>query len=322
MSQEIPFDPFPFISDPHRQTILSGMYTFFTDPESETQVVRLPDGDKVAMEVSTPREWRSTDPTVILVHGLCGSHRSPYLVRLIKRLQPLGIRGIRFNMRGCGSGQGLARHMYHSGRSDDLFEAIKWLKKENPESPIILIGFSLGGNQSLKLAGELGSLGPRFIKGVIAVSPPIDLFESVKMICNPGGEIYERYFVRMLTADVQYRHERFPELPPADLPRDLTVMEFDSLYTAARFGFNDAVDYYNKCSSRHVIPEIKIPTRILLAEDDPIVSPHTIDAIALPPSVEIFKTKKGGHMGYLGNPFSKKGFYWLDSLLIEWIQSF
>lgn len=319
MSQELPFDPFPFLNDPHQQTIVGSFFRVLFEPISNRKIVRLVDGDKISLEITTPREWKPTDPTVVIVHGLCGSHRSPNLLRMVKRLEPLGIKTVRFNMRGCGSGRGLAKQIYHCGRSDDLFEAIKTIKDECPESPIVLLGFSLGGNIVLKLAGELNSLGGGFLKKVIAISPPIDLFSSILMIGEPANAIYENYFYRLLRRDVLYLHKTFKDLPRVNLPRNLKIYEFDQIYTAPRCGFSSAYDYYNKCSSVHLINDIAIPCRILLAEDDPIISPTAIDSCFLPSNVEVFKTKKGGHIGYVGNPRHEKGVHWLDSLLVDWI---
>lgn len=323
MSQEeLPFDPFPFIDNPHRQTIFSSFLNFFFEPTSHRKFVTLPDGDKIALEVTTPSGWKSSDPTVFMVHGLCGSHKSPYLIRMTKRMEEIGIRAIRYNMRGCGSGKGFAKHIYHCGRSDDVFECIKAVKKEHPESPMILIGFSMGGNIVLKLAGELGTLASSFLKGVIAVSPPVELYSSVQRLGDPKNAIYEKYFYRILRADVHYRHKKFKDLPKIRLPKNLKIYEFDQLYTAKVSGFSSAMDYYDKCSASHVVEDIAIRCRILLSEDDPIISPDSLDKYNLPSNITIFKTKKGGHMGYLGRTGKGKGFYWLDSQLVDWILEF
>lgn len=319
MSQELPFDPLPFIEDPHRQTIVGSFLSFITEPKSVQKIVRLPDGDKLSLEVTTPREWKETDPTVFLVHGLCGSHQSPCVARMAKRLEPLGIKTVRFNMRGCGSGKGLAKRVYHSGRTNDVFECLKELKKEHPDSPIVLIGFSLGGSIVLRLTGELGRLAAPFLERVIAVSPPVDLYSSVLMIGEPVNSIYERYFYHMLRSNVHYIHQKFKDLPKVNLPRNLKIYEFDQLYTAPACGFSSAFDYYDKCSASYVVGEIAIPCNILLAEDDPIISPDSLNRFNLPSNINVFKTKKGGHMGYLGRPKGKRGFYWLDSLLVDWI---
>ncbi|HSX38618.1 MAG TPA: alpha/beta fold hydrolase [Chlamydiales bacterium] len=320
MNHELPFDPFPFLQGPHHQTVINAIFNFLWEPSSDRKVVSLPDGDKIALEITTPSKWKPEDLTVVLVHGLCGSHQSPNLIRMVKRLEPLGIRSVRFNMRGCGSGKGLAKRIYHSGRSEDLFETIKVVKKETPDSPIVLIGFSLGGNIVLKMAGELGGVAKEFLQKMIAVSPPVDLYSSILMLGHPDNVMYERYFYKLLRADVHYRHKKFKDLPPVRLPRSLKIYEFDQIYTAPTCGFRNVHDYYSRCSSAQFIPDIAIPCKILFAEDDPIISSHSLDEISLPGNVDVLKTKKGGHMGYLGHPQSDKGFYWLDSVLVDWIR--
>lgn len=322
MSQELPFEPYPFTDNPHKQTIFSSMFHFLFEPSSKQKLVRLPDGDRISLEITTPSSWKSTDLTVIFVHGLCGSHKSPNLVRMAKRLEPFGIRTVRYNMRGCGSGKGHAKHIYHSGRSEDVFESLKALKKESPDSPIVLVGFSLGGNIVLKLAGELNTLAKTFLIGVIAVSPPVELYSSVQMLGDPANAIYEKYFYRLLRADVHYRHKKFKDLPPIHLPKNLKLYEFDQLYTAPACGFESAIDYYNKCSSAHIVSDIAIPCKVLMSEDDPIISSSSLDSYILPSNVTVFKTKKGGHMGYLGRSEGRTGVYWLDSVLVDWIREF
>ncbi len=320
MCQELPFEPMPFLTDPHHQTIVNAFFTFPNEPISVCRKVQLADGDQLAFEVTTPKNWKETDLTVLLVHGLCGSHQSSNLVRMAKKLESLGVRAVRFNMRGCGSGRGLAKHIYHSGRSDDLFEVLKVLKKEHPESPVILIGFSLGGNITLKLVGELNSLGPQFLHAAIAVSPPVDLYSSIQMLGEPCNEMYEKYFYKLLREEVHWRHKKFSDLPPVRLPKKLKLYEFDQLYVAPSSGFSDVMDYYNRCSSMHVVEDIGVPCKILFSYDDPIVSHARLDHFNLPSHIQIYKTKLGGHMGYVGDPRHEKGTYWLDSILLDWIK--
>ncbi len=322
LDNELPFEPMYFLSDPHKQTIIGSFLNFFWEPNSEQKVIALPDGDRISLEVTTPEGWKPTDCTVVLVHGLCGSHRSPNLVRMAHRLVPEGMKVVRFNMRGCGSGRGMARQIYHCGRSEDLFAALKCLKHEMPDSPIVLVGFSLGGNIVLKLAGELHASGKLFLQGVIAISPPVDLESSVRMLGDPANAMYERYFVRLLRADVHFRHRKFRDLPRIQLPKNLTVAEFDAQYTVPNCGFRNVQDYYNKCSSEPLIPEIRVPCKILLSADDPIISATSLEQCVLPEQVTLFKTKQGGHMGYLASPMSETGLHWLDAMLVDWITSF
>lgn len=320
MHEELPFEPCPFLHHPHYQTILSTFFSLPYDPPfSEEKRLLLPDGDCLSYVVTTPKGWGPKDVTVILVHGLCGSHKSPNVVRMARCLAPLGIRVIRYNMRGCGSGRGLSKGLCHSGRSEDLFAVLKASKEEFPESPHQLIGFSLGGNIVLKMAGELQEMGKLFLEKVIAVSPPTDLCLTIHRMGAPENEMFESYFYRLMREDILYIHKKHRDLGPIQLPRSLKMYELDQLYIAPRSGFRDAKDYYDKCSSIHFISDISIPTKILLAEDDPIIPSYSLDQQELPSNVKLYKTRRGGHLGYIGNPFHKRGMRWLDSLLLDWL---
>jgi hypothetical protein len=321
MSRELPFEPLALFSDPHKQTIGGALLHFQKEPLSVMQLVHLSDGDKLALEVTTPKNWTSKDLTVVMIHGCCGSHVSPYLVRLANRLEPLGVKCIRLNLRGCGSGRGLNKQIYHGGRSEDVFEALKLLKLESPDSPIVLIGFSLGANITLKLAGELNTLGSEYLEGAIAIAPPVDLYQSVQMLGEKQNGVYERCFIKIIKEEIAYMYRINRDLPRIRIPKQFKWYEFDQFFTAPSCGFKSAFDYYNKCSSVQFVEDIDIPCRILFAKDDPLIAHTGLDHCQLSSNVEIYKTNHGGHMGFLGNPRSDRGFRWLDSLIEEWIFS-
>jgi uncharacterized protein len=312
------FKPLYLFSGCHSQTILGSLTSFAVAPESVRDYVLLPDHDCLTMEVCTPPHWREDDPTVVLLHGLCGSHKSNYLQRLVNKFYKKGIRTIRLNLRGCGSGRGLARFLYHFGSSDDVVIALKAMKNKSPDSPITLIGFSLGGNIALKLAGELGEAAKDLLCQVIAVSPPADLKSSVQMIGHPKNQMYEKYFIRLLRADIHYRHARFG-LPKVNIPLNMTVFEFDEYYMAPQNGYKSALEYYEACSAKTVLHKIAIPCQILFSKDDPIIHSDTIQGDLLPSSVSVIKTNRGGHLGFLSSPFSKTGARWMDHFLMQWI---
>jgi len=313
-----PFRPFPFLGRPHLQTILASQLHLPFGPPSRVEHVVVPGGDRVALEVSTPDGWRPDGPTALLVHGLCGSSRSPYLVRLARRLHRRGIRSVRMNLRGCGPGRGLAREPYHSGRSEDLHAVLTHLLAGAPGSGIAVAGFSLGGNIALKLAGELASEATASIACVVAVCPPVDLLASSRKLARSENRLYESLFVRDLRRDVLHRQRCFGDPAPA-LGRRMSLREFDDAYTAPRCGFADALDYYARASSAPLLPRIAVPTRILIAEDDPLIDAATLRDMPLPPHVHVEWSPHGGHLGFLGRPGGPGGFRWMDSLVLEWI---
>jgi predicted alpha/beta-fold hydrolase len=316
------FKPIPFFQDHFSQTILGSMFNFFTYMDAKTEYVRLKDGDLLALEVATPKNWKEGDPSVMLVHGLCGSHKSPYLIRLTRHLLKRGIRSIRLNLRNCGSGKGLARKFYHCGISEDIKAALSHMKSKYPHSQMVLIGFSLGGNLVLKAAGELGKEAKNYIEAVYAVSPPIKLVSSMRLLDHPNNRFFQNYFIRHLVNDVTELHKSFPDLEQISFPSDLTILDFDELYIAPRIGYSSALEYYRHSSSIYQIPNIAIACKILFAEDDPIIDHHDIDTVQLPDCVQVYKTDRGGHLGFLCMPNKTYGFRWMDGLLLGWIEEF
>ena len=317
-STSLRFRPFPLLSSPHAQTVLASQLSFTHEPPSETQLITLSDGDRLALEMSTPSEWLPQGHTIVLVHGLCGCHLSSYMIRLARKFWHRGARVVRMNLRGCGSGQGLARQPYHSGRSDDLLAILKTLRNAMPHSPITLIGFSLGGNLVLKLAGELNCSGSVYLRQVIAVCPSADLSACADKIAQSSNRLYERRFIRLLKAAMATRYAHFPDLPRISLPTQLSIREFDDYFTAPTCGFDGADDYYRRCSAVPLVPEIAIPCRILFSQDDPFIDSSVFASMTLPAHIQVYYTERGGHLGFLGRLGHEGSYRWMDTQLLNW----
>ncbi|MEI8126143.1 MAG: alpha/beta fold hydrolase, partial [Parachlamydiaceae bacterium] len=186
----LPFEPLQGFSSPHAQTVLAYLSPTGSAPPSTQQLIPIDNENSLCCEVSTPPSWQKTEKTVILVHGLGGSHLSGYMVRICRKLYESGFRIVRVNMRCSGSGNALAKKTYHGGLSSDILAVINLFKEQTPLSPMILIGFSLGGNIALKLTAELGKMGPKKLLGVIAVCPPVDLSETAAILSQPSNRLY------------------------------------------------------------------------------------------------------------------------------------
>jgi len=319
MMKHLEFSPFPLLGRATSQTLMGGIPSLVPAPPSMTVLVPLTDGDMLAAEVSTPDRWRAEESTVVLVHGLCGSDKSPYLVRLARRFYQRGVRVVRMNMRGCGSGARMAKTPYHAGSSGDVVAMLTALKHETPDSSFSLVGFSMGGNIALKVAGDLGDEASRLVDMAVAIAPPTDLTSAMHLVSKAKNRLYEGVFVKCLLQEVEDRHKAFPELGPYRLPSDIRMFGFDELYTAPMCGFANAIDYYQKASSLPTVGNIKIPTHVLFAEDDPLVDHTLLDNIAIPDCLHVWKTQQGGQLGFLGNPLLGRGMRWLDSLITQWV---
>lgn len=312
----LPFRPHWLFRSPHVQTLIASQVSLAAEPPSVRHEIRLPDGDLMSLRESRPEGWTPGDPTLAMLHGLTGSHRSSYMRRLTTKLVERGVRAIRVNYRGAGCSEGLARLPYHGGCSMDVRVALEWLKPSCGDGPLHLAGFSLGGNIALKLAGELGAAGPELLDGVFTFCAAADLPRCVERLME--HRFYEWGFVRNLYNEALRRHALIPDLEPFDLPRNLRIMEFDDRYVARLWGFKDALDYYHQASARPHVEAITVPTRVLLANDDPIIDPQVLAGLKLPPEVSVEHADGGGHLGFLG-PADKHGLLWMDLKLLSWL---
>jgi predicted alpha/beta-fold hydrolase len=279
----------------------------------------MPDGDRLVLHETSPARWRDGDPIAVLVHGLGGCHASMHLVRQAHRLLRRGVRVVRLDLRGVGRGEFLARSTYNAASSADVRVAAEAVSREHPTSPLILIGFSLGGNIVLKLAGEAADRPLPRLRWVVAVSPPIDMVKCAALLALRGNRLYDRYYVRMLTRQVRKHDRHFPELPRIRFPRRLTMRQFDEIYTAPRGGFANAMDYYQRASSLPLIARIEVPTFILTARDDPFIAAESFEGLR-GKNLDVEIAERGGHMGFLGDD-GAGGIRWAERRVEAWLFS-
>ncbi len=317
-----PFEPHPWLRGGHAQTIVARYLGGERKHLSATaHEVELPDGDRLLVLESVPTGWHSRQPTAILVHGLAGSADGAYIVRVARRLLHLGIRVVRVNLRGAGAGFGLARRIYHAGRSDDLREVMRWLDQRDPGSPIGLVGFSLGANLVLKLAAEASDIPLPGLDCVLAANPPIDLAACAQLMLRPENRLYDWNFVRWLRSSVRRLHDRFPDLGPPAIEGVNTVYDFDDRYTAPRNGFGSADEYYRQCSLFTALAKIPVPGLIVHALDDPFVTSEPLLRANRPAQLAVELVQHGGHLGYLSRHSWDGDRRWLDARFAVWLGS-
>jgi predicted alpha/beta-fold hydrolase len=314
------FRPLPLLGNAHVQTILGNLLSgpAVTYPTEERRV-QLTDGDQLVLHDTVPGKWRPGEGIALLIHGLSGSHASGYMKRMARRLLPSGWRVVRMDLRGCGRGMALARRPYHGGCSQDVREAALEIGRWSPTSPLALIGFSLGGNISLKLAGEAAEHPLPNLKRVAAVSPPIDLTRCAELLALPRNRFYERHYVRGLVRQVRQRRLANPDEPAVDFPRRMTMRLFDDLYTAPRWQFADALHYYRSASALPYLARIGVPTLILTARDDPFIAVEPFEQFLPPPHIEVAIMSRGGHLGFLGWS-GTGGIRWAEHRVAEWVK--
>lgn len=312
MIHRVDFFPFPGLSSPHLQTIVTHFTPSGKPPSSVPVLIKLFDEDLLSCHISEPENVKDTTPTIVMVHGLGGSHESGYLIRLTNKFLVAGYRIVRVNLRGCGSGKGLANRPYNGGTSQDIFAVMKYLKEHYPHSRKALIGFSLGGNIVIKLAGELGPSARHFFSKVIAVCPTLDLFDTVKKLEKGFNRVYHQFYMRHLLKQAKYW------LKGGSVN---SIYEYDEKVTAPFWDYKSAHDYYEKCSSINFVPRIEVPCNILFSEDDPIIDFGMLYDAHLPENVNVYISSHGGHLGFLGWNEHHKDYFWMDYLLFKWLQN-
>jgi predicted alpha/beta-fold hydrolase len=306
----------PLLAHPHVQTVLGNVLSWTRDRHVSVQrTVPLADGDALAVHDSIPPEWRSGQHIAVLVHGLGGCHRSAYLRRVANRLTTHGVRVVRLDLRGAGAGMTLARRFYTAACSFDVRAVLKALHREEPASRLLLLGFSLGGNIVLKLAGEAADHPAPGLAAVAAVAPPIDVVRCSNLISKQP--FYDRFYTRLLIDQVSRQARHYPDVPRVSFPARTSLLRFDDLYTAPRWGYADALDYYRQASSWPLIERIAVPCLILTARDDPFIALEPFLALKPPPSMTVEIAPHGGHLGFLGWD-GQGGVRWAETRVVAW----
>jgi uncharacterized protein len=254
---------------------------------------------------------------VVLLHGLEGSADAGYVVSFSQEALKRGFGVHRLNMRTCGGTEELCETMYHSGLTSDTHYVLREIQGRSV-GPIFLVGFSLGGNVALKLAGELGETS--LLAGVVVISTPIDLAASVREIDQLSNILYARRFLNRLRDRVRRKAWLSPELYSEEgLDNVKTIWEFDDRFTAPLFGFGTAANYYATQSSIHFLSQIRVPTLVITAKDDPLVpfDVYKSPVFKTNRALTLVVTERGGHLGFLSQ---RKPRFWLDGVALEWIQ--
>jgi uncharacterized protein len=342
---EPPFEPRPFVprrflSNGHLQTIFGNFLprpNLLPAPVPELIEVSPSSGPYPGSQIASrvlchchwqPAEVRFARPTAIIVHGLEGSSASQYVVGNANKLWRAGANVIRMNMRTCGGTEDLSPTLYHSGLSGDVDAVMRhFIERERLES-VALVGYSMGGNLVLKLAGELGANAPRELRSVVGVSPAVDLGASASALHRWQNWLYERRFLRALVRRFRRKAVLFPRaFDPNRAAGIQSLRDFDHRITALYSGFFSAEDYYYRASAARVVSTIAVPTLIVRALDDPFVpiTPESLAAIEANPHITLLQAEHGGHCAFVGRPDpagpgpALDDGYWAETTLLRFI---
>jgi uncharacterized protein len=321
------FRPHPLLRNPHAMTIAAN---FWPRP-----VPHLPRGVARSFEtepgtqVSGVCHWQqnpSEHPTLVVLHGLEGSCESGYMRGTGEKAWIAGFNVVRLNQRNCGGTEKLSPTLYHSGLSCDIRAVVLELAERDGLSEIFAAGYSMGGNLVLKMAGEMGASPAAELRGVVAIAPALDLAACADALSKPRNFIYEHHFVTRLKRHMRHKASLFTDLYPLHavpgFRRVRTVREFDDVITARYCGFADASDYYARSSASRVVSEIRVPTLIIAAKDDPFVpfGPFQNPAIMGNRWITLMAPEHGGHCAFISQEDGPERF-WAEARIVEFCAS-
>lgn len=263
---------------------------------------------------------RHPAPALLLVHGLEGSSEAGYMLTTARLALERGWHVARMNVRGCGDGERRCVTLYNSGMSADVGAALEWVLAKPGVTGAALAGFSMGGNLVLKYAGEAGTDAPDGLGAVAAVSPCLDLDACAAALHRRANWIYEWRFLVNLKERLRRHAVRFPGRYPVERLRAVrSVHEFDDAITAPFTGYQNAADYYDQASAAHVLSNVRVPTLVLHAEDDPfiVITPESRARLAANPAIRFVITAHGGHCSFINRRRNGDEVYWGEARVVQ-----
>lgn len=316
-------DPGPYraprwLAGAHAQTIWAAMIRRPVVPMRREEVPT-PDGDVWSFDW-TEAPASPDAPVVALFHGLEGNSSSHYARTLMDAATRAGWRGVVPHFRGCAGELNRTPRAYHLGDHEDVGAMLAAVRERvGPAAAIHAAGVSLGGSALLNWLGRAGGDAAAFVSRAAAVSSPVHLVPAGQALDRGANRIYAFLFLKSLNPKARALAERFPEHVDASRLRNFTTMRsFDDAVTAPLHGFEDAIDYWTRASSKPWLAGIAVPTLILNALNDPFVPPESLARPdEVPACVALEQPAQGGHVGFVtGAPPGRID--WLARRLMRW----
>lgn len=313
------FIPAWWLKNPHLQTLWASLMPRNLPGKVRFERIELLDGD--FLDLTWVGDKTPDAPLVLILHGLNGSLRSTYVQGILQTIVAHKWRGVLMHFRGCSGEINRLAKSYHAGETGDLDYVVKEIVHREPQTPLFIVGYSLGGNVLLKWLGEDTCYKP--VQAAVAVSVPFELNKSVERLNRGFSKLYQQYLIQGL---ISFHRQKFTQMSQpfdfGEIDKLQNFWDFDNAITAPLHGFKSAEDYYNQSSSRQYLANIQIPTLILQAKDDPFT---TLNAIPTPEemssTVSLEVTEQGGHVGFVSGVYPWRPVYWLDQRILHFLKN-
>lgn len=311
------YRPPRFMANGYVQSILPTLIRRL--PTQHFQRERIATGDDDFLDL----DWSRTGSKQLLIisHGLEGHSKRPYVAGVARAANQQGWDALAWNFRGCSGEPNQQLRFYHSGATDDLHQVVQHAVEQGYQT-IHLVGFSMGGNLSLLYAGRHADELPKAVVSVAAFSVPCDLSASAAQLAKPNNKIFMKRFLRDLRTKVEAKEKQFPgQLSAAGYEQIKTFKQFDDRYTAPIHGFKDADDYWHQSSCIHYLEDIRIPSLLVNAENDPFLPAACFPYVQAEnnPNFLLEVAQSGGHVGFI--ELNRAQEYWMERRVVDFVRS-
>ncbi|HEY2462159.1 MAG TPA: alpha/beta fold hydrolase [Candidatus Acidoferrum sp.] len=261
-------------------------------------------------------------PVIAIVHGLEGSSASNYVRGIADKAFTRGYHVVCLNQRNCGGSERLTPTLYNSGMSGDYRAVLQELAEVDHFTNIFFVGYSMGGNLVTKMGGEFGDAFPKALRGIGAICPALNLSDCADALERRDNFLYRRHFVANLMQRYARKAAMFPKLYKRDgFGHIRTVREFDDAITAPCFGFRDAQEYYESAGAKKVLAQMRVPTLMITAQDDPFVPYASFVAAKAQtnPAIRFVAPRHGGHCAFISNESGPERF-WAEQRIVDFCE--
>ncbi|MEO1261212.1 MAG: alpha/beta fold hydrolase [Bacteroidota bacterium] len=308
----------PLLFNGHIETIFPALFRKIPDLTYERERLTLSDGDFVDLD------WvdQKSNSLVLLSHGLEGNSSRQYVAGMARFFADQKWDVLAWHCRSCSGEMNKKLRMYHHGEIEDIAEVITHALQTKNYETVVLIGFSMGGNITMKYLGVNGKHIPDSIKACVAFSSPTDLEAGADILDSPSNFIYKKRFLRHLKAKLSIKNDQFPGAIAFDQFHTIVVWrDFDELYSAPMNKFENAAAFYENASAKNFMPGITIPTLLIQAANDPILPEacYPFELCRKLDNVSLEVPRYGGHVGFW-RPYER--YAWSERRAFEFIESF
>ena len=284
----------------------------------EREIVLSLDDDIKLLGLHAPLQNEKPRGLIILLHGWEGSSHSTYILSCGDFLYQNGFAIFRLNLRDHGNSHHLNPGLFYATLLDEVCQAVERAAGLYQGIPVILVGFSLGGNFAIRIAAQYAQYGSEILSRVVSISPVLDPDKATDQIdANP---LIKHYFLKKWRRSLLIKQDLFPERYEfSALLKMRTLREMTAHLLKTYTNYSGTREYFKAYSIPPELTEkINLPMSIVTATDDPIIPAEDFQNLVPGKQTKISMLQHGGHNGFIDGLFKPA---WYDRFLLELIQS-